>query len=141
MTDTCGSSDQIAMDKDEFGSESFQRVYQYLRRHTAGANMDRFSYTKGSIEGNPCDCLQTILRFLDCNIHVHVHKCISIVLYSYCGIRDPSWAEIRHFVSFLDLQLQSCERSYFCNEDFVGDIMAGLKSFVVKCMIRMSRVS
>ena len=59
---------------------------------------------------------------------------------SYCGIRDPSWAEIRHFVKFLDLQLQSCESSIFCNEDFVGDVMAGLKSFVVKFMIRMSRV-
>ena len=58
----------------------------------------------------------------------------------YCGVKDPSWAEIRHFVKFLDLQLQSCERSIFCNEDFVGDVMAGLKSFVVKFMIRMSRV-
>ena len=56
-------------------------------------------------------------------------------------MKDPSWAEIKHFVSFLDLQLQSCERSCFCNEEFVGDVMAGLKSFVVKFMIRMSRVS
>ena len=61
-------------------------------------------------------------------------------LYSYCGVKDPSWAEIRHFVKFLDLQLQSCESSIFCNEDLVGDVMAGLKSFVVKFMIRMSRV-
>ena len=62
-------------------------------------------------------------------------------LYRYCGVKDPSWAEIRHFVKFLDLQLQSCECSSFCNEDFVGDVMAGLKSFVVKFMMRMSRVS
>ena len=27
----------------------------------------------------------------------------------------------------------------FCDETFVGDIMSGLKSFVVKFMIRMSR--
>ena len=60
---------------------------------------------------------------------------------SYCGVRDPSWMEIKHFVNFLDLQLQSSEHSYFCNEDFVGDVMAGFKSFVVKFMIRMSRVS
>ena len=63
------------------------------------------------------------------------------LLYSYCGVKDPSWAEVRHFVSFLDLQLQSCEQSYFCNEDFVSDVMAGLKSFIVKFMIRMSMVS
>ena len=28
----------------------------------------------------------------------------------------------------------------FCDEAFVGDVMAGLKGFVVKFMIRMSRV-
>ena len=56
-------------------------------------------------------------------------------------MKDPSWAEIRHFVKFLDLQLQSCESSSFCKEELVGDVMAGLKSFVVKFMIRMSRVS
>ena len=59
---------------------------------------------------------------------------------SSCGLRDPSWAEIRHFVMFLDIQLESCEVSVFCDETFVGDVMAGLKGFVVKFMIRMSRV-
>ena len=59
---------------------------------------------------------------------------------SSCGLHDPSWAEICHFVKFLDIQLQSCERSVFCDETFVGDVMAGLKGFVVKFMIRMSRV-
>lgn len=29
----------------------------------------------------------------------------------------------------------------FCNESLVGDIMSGLKGFVVKFMISMSRVS
>ena len=59
---------------------------------------------------------------------------------SSCGIRDPSWAEVRHFVKFLDIQLQSCEASVFCNRKFVGDVMAGLKGFVVRFMIRMSQV-
>ena len=43
-------------------------------------------------------------------------------------------------MKFLDLQLQSCEESVFTNIEFVGDVMAGLKGFVVKFMIRMSRV-
>ena len=60
---------------------------------------------------------------------------------SCCGVKEPSWSEIRHFVKFLDLQLQSCEKSVFTDPKFVGDIMAGLKEFVVKFMIRMSRVS
>ena len=56
-------------------------------------------------------------------------------------MKDPSWAEIRHFVRFLDLQLRSCENSYFTNEEFVGDVLAGFKSFVVNFMTQMSRVS
>ena len=65
----------------------------------------------------------------------------SFILYRYCGIKDPSWAEVRHFISFLDLQLHLCEKSYFTKEDFVGDVLTGFKSFVVKFMIQMSRVS
>ncbi len=61
--------------------------------------------------------------------------------FSHCGVDNPSWSEIRHFVKFLDLQLQSCEQSVFTDPTLVGDVMAGLKGFVVKFMIRMSRVS
>ena len=64
--------------------------------------------------------------------------CISC---SNCGVRNPSWSEIRHFVHFLDIQLKSCERSVFCDQTFVGDVMSGLKGFVVTFMMRMSRVS
>ena len=39
----------------------------------------------------------------------------------------------------MDIQLKSCEESVFCDEMFIGDVMSGLKSFVVKFMIRMSR--
>lgn len=66
-------------------------------------------------------------------VHVFLSHC------SNCGIRDPSWSEIRHFIEFLDIQLKSCEESVFCDEMLVGDVMSGLKSFVVKFMIRMSR--
>lgn len=60
---------------------------------------------------------------------------------SYCGVDSPNWSEIRHFVKFLDLQLESCESSVFTNTALVGDVMQGMKGFVVKFMIRMSRVS
>lgn len=43
-------------------------------------------------------------------------------------------------MKFLDLQLKSCEMSVFCDEALVGDVMTGLKGFVVTFMIRMSRV-
>ena len=56
-------------------------------------------------------------------------------------MQDPSWSEIHNFAKFLNLQLEACEKSVFCNESLVGDIMSGLKGFVVKFMISMSRVS
>ena len=59
---------------------------------------------------------------------------------SKCGIWDPSWSEIHHFTKFLNIQLNACELSVFCDETFVGDVMSGLKGFVVKFMIRMSQV-
>jgi hypothetical protein len=55
-------------------------------------------------------------------------------------VENPSWCEIHHFAKFFDVQLESCEKSIFCNEKFVKDVMSGLKRFVVKFMIRMSRV-
>jgi hypothetical protein len=32
----------------------------------------------------------------------------------HCGIKDPSWSELHHFVSFLNKQLQYFEVSVFC---------------------------
>ena len=62
MTHDILNGGDVVMDKDEFRSEAFQRVYQYLRRHTAKTNLDKFSYSKGSVEDSPHDCLQIILR-------------------------------------------------------------------------------
>ena len=69
-----------------------------------------------------------------------IHSFILIFVYSICGIRNPSWSEVHHFTKFLDIQLHSCESSLYCDEALVGDVISGLKSFVVKFMIRMSQV-
>ena len=65
---------------------------------------------------------------------------LTIYIHRQCGVKDPSWGEIKHFVCFLDTQLRSCEKSVFCDENIVGDVMTGLKTFAVKFMIRMSKV-
>lgn len=49
------------MDAKEFKSETYQRVYQYLKRHIAHQNLDRFTYVE-IVEGNPADCLTTIMQ-------------------------------------------------------------------------------
>ncbi len=49
------------MDDEEFKSNSYQRVYQYIRRFTAKQNLDSFSFN-GCVEGTPQDCLEIILQ-------------------------------------------------------------------------------
>ncbi len=81
--------------------------------------------TRGADASNCCDVFTVIHTF---------------PIYSKCGILDPSWTEFHHFTKFLNIQLNSCEKSVFCDETLVGDVMSGLKGFVVKFMIRMSQV-
>ncbi|XP_038571429.1 E3 ubiquitin-protein ligase rnf213-alpha-like isoform X2 [Micropterus salmoides] len=110
-------SDDPLMDDECFRSEAYQRPYQYLTRFYNNDNLDNFTYQ--GIEGTHAKCLQILLI--------------------YCGIIDPSWAELRNFVWFLNLQLQDCENSVFCKFEFVGDTLRGFKNFVVEFMILMSK--
>ncbi|KAM9358387.1 E3 ubiquitin-protein ligase rnf213-alpha-like [Symphorus nematophorus] len=110
-------SDDPLMDDECFRSEAYQRPYQYLARFYNNNNLDNFTYQ--GIEGTHSKCLQILLI--------------------YCGIIDPSWAELRNFVWFLNLQLQDCENSDFCKFEFVGDTLRGFKNFVVEFMILMSK--
>uniref|UniRef100_UPI0037E99DD8 E3 ubiquitin-protein ligase rnf213-alpha-like n=1 Tax=Semicossyphus pulcher TaxID=241346 RepID=UPI0037E99DD8 len=110
-------TDGPLMDDESFRSEVYQRPYQYLTRFHNKNNLDNFTYD--GIEGTPAECLQILLI--------------------YCGIIDPSWAELRNFVWFLNLQLQDCENSVFCKFEFVGDTLQGFKNFVVEFMILMSK--
>ncbi|XP_060751752.1 E3 ubiquitin-protein ligase rnf213-beta isoform X2 [Tachysurus vachellii] len=107
------------MDIQEFKSEGVQRPYQYLIRFNRNENLDNFKYKAGSVEGNKVDCLHHLL--------------------SNCGLEDPSWAELKHFTWFLNLQLRDCENSGFCDPNFFGSILTGFKSFIVKFMIHMAR--
>ena len=87
--------DRVVMDQKEFESETFQRVYQYLRRHAAGNNLDRFSYIRGTTEGTPHDCLQTFLMLVRENncivnprcacIRYLVCVCVCLCVCSYSG--------------------------------------------------------
>ena len=50
------------MNDEEFRSDHYQRVYQYLRLYSAGQNLDKFSYTPGSVENTPTECIDVLLR-------------------------------------------------------------------------------
>ncbi|XP_026078195.1 E3 ubiquitin-protein ligase rnf213-beta isoform X1 [Carassius auratus] len=107
------------MDNEEFKSEAIQRPYQYLKRFNRNENLDRFKYKAQSVEGDPVDCLHHLL--------------------SNYGLKNPSWAELKHFTWFLNLQLKDCENSLFCDPDFLADNLSGFKDFIVKFMIRMAQ--
>ncbi|NWQ63751.1 RN213 ligase, partial [Neopipo cinnamomea] len=79
--------------------------FQYLKRFDQKCDLDTFWYEARSVEGSPAECLQLLLL--------------------HCGIEDPSWAELRNFAWFLNVQLRDCEASVFCNPDFVGDALKG----------------
>ena len=108
--------DQL-MDKFEFESSTFQRPYQYLRRSMTNGNLN--DVDAAHVEGNELDMLNCLLAF--------------------CGIQDPSWAELRHFVWFLNTQLEDTERSVFCLPLFQEDL-PNFRQFVVQFMIQMSKV-
>lgn len=109
--------DDPLMDDKEFRSEAYQRPYQYLKQFHHGNNLDGFMYR--GIEGTHVECLQ--------------------LLFLYCGVMDPSWAELRNFTWFLNLQLRDCETSVFCDASFTGDTLLGFKNFVVDFMILMAK--
>jgi hypothetical protein len=51
----------VAMDDQVFARPICQRVYQYLRRHMGGYNLDSFSYG-GNVEGSKKNCLEIFLQ-------------------------------------------------------------------------------
>ncbi|XP_023265809.1 E3 ubiquitin-protein ligase RNF213 [Seriola lalandi dorsalis] len=114
---TIVSADDPLMDDEEFRSAAFQRPYQYLTRFHNHSDLDVFTYQV--VEGSHVECLQMLLM--------------------YCGIMEPSWAELRNFAWFLNLQLQDCETSVFCDATFTGDTLTGFKTFVVDFMILMAK--
>ncbi|XP_066560678.1 E3 ubiquitin-protein ligase rnf213-alpha [Amia ocellicauda] len=105
------------MDDREFRSEAYQRPYQYLKRFYNKETLDSFTYQ--GVEGTHVECLQ--------------------MFFVYCGIIDPSWAELRNFAWFLNLQLKDCETSVFCDVNFTGDTLQGFTNFVVDFMILMAK--
>ncbi|KAL6095331.1 uncharacterized protein ACO6RY_16557 [Pungitius sinensis] len=107
------------MDEQEFCSEGVQRPYQFLKVYSNNQNLDRFKYKEGSRFGDTIDCVNQFLK--------------------YCGMQDPSWAELKNFSWFLNVQLKDCENSVFCDPDFLADQLPGFKGFIVKFMILMSR--
>ena len=52
---------KMLVDTQEFETPSYQRAYQYLKRHDRGQNLDDFTYEQ-SIEDTHAECLEVITK-------------------------------------------------------------------------------
>ncbi|EDO29718.1 predicted protein, partial [Nematostella vectensis] len=133
----------------ELSSEPVKRAYQYLNGRDKNMNLDHFKFSATRCSP-PADCLALLIKF--CGIdnpsyiifYTEKSRYCEIDNLTYCGILNPSWSELRHFVDFLSCQLQDCEGSVYCDPAIVGDswmqnTLSGFKTFVVQFMIHMSR--
>ncbi|XP_053396010.1 E3 ubiquitin-protein ligase rnf213-alpha-like [Mercenaria mercenaria] len=108
-------SDQL-FDEKQFRSSVFQRTFQYLLRLDQRRQLG--DVQPHNPEGSPQTCLQTLLR--------------------HCGLEDPSWSELHHFVWFLNTQLVDFENNMFVSAAAAEDL-PGFSTFVLRFLIQMSR--
>ncbi|XP_053396017.1 E3 ubiquitin-protein ligase rnf213-alpha-like [Mercenaria mercenaria] len=108
-------TDQL-FDEDEYLSEKYQRPFQYLLRLTKKTSLENVHPDRP--EGNQQMCLEILLR--------------------YCGIQDPSWSELHHFVWFLNTQLVDFKENDFVSRA-AADILPGFSTFVLRFLIQMSK--
>lgn len=126
-----------------FKEDGVQRVSQYLKRFDNDAVLDKFVYS--TVEGKPMECLSIILKYIEkdnfpcnCNNSTYWFKNRMMSSQSTNTDFDPSWSEVRNFITFLDAQLRDCEDSIFCK--FGGDDLKGFKQFIVRFSIEMAKV-
>ena len=106
-------------DHSQLMSEAYQCVFGYLSRYKEEMPLDKYNYNPAQSVNNPRYCLQLLL--------------------THCGVMDPSWRVLQHFVYFLKSQLDDCEHSVYCKQKHIGDAVPGFKQFVVVFLLQMSK--
>ena len=114
------SNNRGNMDLEELREEKYQRVNHYLK-WLEGHHLSDFTIHP-DVRGYEIDLIDNLKRFV-----------------FHCGVKRPSWSEIRNFVTFLDKQLSDCDNSDYCKSSMMAEEWNGFKHFVVKFMILMSR--
>ena len=108
-----------------YNSAKIQRPCGFLTLYRAGdtRNLDRYEFLPGNGYGDDHkpQVLETLLHF--------------------CPVEAPTWAELSHFASFLNVQLETTERSVFCNSAVVGEDsgLRGFKGVMVDFNLNMSQ--
>ena len=106
-----------------YNSAQVQRPSGFLTLYRMGdaRNLDRYEFLPGNGYGEE-----------------HKPQVLETLLH-YCPVEAPTWAEISHFASFLNVQLETTERSVFCNSAVVGDELRGFKNVVVDFNLTMAQ--
>ncbi|KAL8581505.1 hypothetical protein ACOMHN_042898 [Nucella lapillus] len=113
------TKDDCLFDEEAFGSDMYQRPFRYLQE-LATQNQPPPPGPQGDAAALPqmINCLALLLR--------------------YCGVVNPSWSEMTHFVRFLDKQLMDFEKSNFCG-GVASEFLPGFSRFVLRFLVQMSR--
>ena len=110
-------------DHQRYLSDIYQRPCLYLgqmKDPTLRGGLDFCSYNQKPKDlGQLLFCLKTLLE--------------------NCPVKNPTWMELTHFASFLNSQLLSSENSTFCNPDLIKEDFPGMKTFVLKFLLQMSK--
>ena len=107
----------------EMKSSEYQRVYAYLNK------------TRMKQKSHPIDTYRYRADDRQCESQVEMFD----IFLKGCAIGNPSWSILKHFISFLNNQLIECERNIYCNLYPKDKNWKGFKSFLVDCIILMSR--
>ena len=114
-----GKCDRI-IDEQFMKSPRYQRAFAYLERKEKNKSLDNFQYV---VKSEPTYGHKEFLKTLLCN----------------CGVDNPSWSELNHFITFFSNQMSACDNSDFYQTMSDEKGWGGFKSFIVKYMISMSR--
>ena len=117
LKDRDSSNFMQLLDQQQFLSPIFQRPRNYLHKFFGNENLDQYQYSPNDQAGSHTKCLELLLSP------------------RACPIQDPSYAELTHFLSYLNVQLESCEKSIFCNQMQDGWQNLQFKRFVIKFKI------
>ncbi|XP_067940324.1 E3 ubiquitin-protein ligase rnf213-alpha-like [Watersipora subatra] len=122
-----------------------QEAYKFYNSHVQAADFIGFDQTVLSNE-----CWQLVLNHLDCKVKgvqnytfsgnstVSDPKYAIKLLVENCGLTDPTWLELCHYVHFLSSQLTQVLKSAFCSPAFQKGL-PGFKAFAINFMLKMSQ--
>ena len=101
-------------------SSKYQHAFAYLDRKVKEMPLDNFHHVTTT---DP----------------TYSHEEFIKTIISNCGVKNPSWSELNHFITFFSNQMSACDKSDFYRTLSVEGGWEGFKPFIVKYMIIMSR--